>query len=185
LVLPQWKAIGQGGRRYLVEDAGMELICPGWTGAVLIDTKPSAVNPMRSRSISSSVSSGRYSNSSSSTSNARVIVSKPRRILLTRIAASLIDTKDLRSSILDALDHATERLLVDNVVFVLDRTGLDDTKFRAMVHGLCYVGASIVGHGSHGDGNQKSNSQRSGDDEEDVHAPRQVAPGLVLLSVDV
>ncbi|UZJ53823.1 hypothetical protein CBS101457_003143 [Exobasidium rhododendri] len=187
-ILPRLSAIGQGGRRYLIEDAGMELVCPGWTGAVLIDTKPSltAVNVMKSKSMSSSISSSRMSHSSSSASNTRATSSKPRRILLTKIAASLMDTKDLRSSILDALDHATEKLQVENVVFVLDRTGLDDAKFRAMVHGLCYVGASIVGHGSHGDGTNKSNNQASGgDEEEDVHAPRQVSPGLVLLSVDV
>lgn len=192
LILPRLCAIGQGGRRYLVEDAGMELVCTGWTGAVLIDTKPTAVAPpsIKSRSFSSSFSSTRMSRGSSSASSSfatgsdRPLTTLPRRTLLTRIASVLMDTKDLRSSILDALDHATEKLQVDNVVFVLDRTGLDDEKFRAMVHGLCYVGASIVGHGARGEGDYRNNSH-AGDEEEDVHAPRQVAPGLVLLSVDV
>jgi hypothetical protein len=55
-----------------------------------------------------------------------------------------------------------------------------------VVHGLCYVGANIVGHGVHGSGGHKSSSSSmAGDEEEDVHAPRHVAPGFVLLSVDV
>lgn len=187
LILPRLYAIGQGGRRYLVEDAGMELVCSGWTGAVLIDTKAgsTASTSFKSRSMSSSVSSTRMSRSLSSSSSS-IAASPPRRILLTKIAAAQMDTKDLRSSILDALDHATEKLQVDNVVFVVDRNGLDDEKFRAMVHGLCYVGASIVGHGTYGEEReQRSKPQSSGDEEEDVHSPRQVAPNLVLLSVDV
>lgn len=109
----------------------------------------------------------------------------PRRTLLTRIAAAH-DAKDLRASILDALDHATEKLLVDNVVFVLDRSGLDDDKFRAMVHGLCYVGANIVGHGVHDDAYISRNSSGGViDTEEDLLSPRRVSPGLVLLNVDV
>lgn len=167
-------------RRYLIEDAGMELVCPGWTGAVLVDTlaRDSAARA------ASSFSSAHLSHSSSS-SNSRALPT-PRRTLLTRIAATH-DAKDLRSSILDALDHATEKLVVDNVIFVLDRSGMDDDKFRAMVHGLCYVGASIVGRGAHGGGSSSSSSRlpAHSDSEEDLHAPRHVAPGLVLLSVDV
>lgn len=181
-ILPRLQAIGQGGRRYLIEDAGIELVCSGWSGAVLIDTKAGlSCNLGQSRSFisSSSWSSSRMSRTSSASSLAP---SPPRRTLLTRIGPSTLDTKDLRSSILDALDHATEKLRVDNVVFVVDRSGLDDEQFRAMVHGLCYVGASVVGHGEQG--SLKRQGQAS-DEEEDVHAPRHVASGFVLLSVDV
>lgn len=166
----------------------MELVCYGWTGAVLVDAKPPST-PTASRSLSSSLSSHRMSRTSSlsgsfATSSSRPVLT-PRRTLLTKIAAAQLDTKDLRSSILDALDHATEKLSVDNVVFVLDRSGLDDDKFRAMVHGLCYVGASIVGLGAHGALGTSMGSEQNGDEEEDVQAPRHVTPGLVLLSVDV
>lgn len=83
---------------------------------------------------------------------------------------------------MDALDHATEKLRVDNIIFVVDRSGLDEEQFRAMVHGLCYVGASVVGHG--GQSSLKRQGQES-DEEEDILSPRHVAPGFVLLSVDV
>jgi hypothetical protein len=181
-VLPRLRAIGQGGRRYLVEDAGMELVCPGWTGAVLVDAKAHTNPSTQSKSASSSFSSTRMSRTSSHSSHQ---LTHPRRTLLTRIAASLLDTADLRSSILDALDHATEKLQVDNVVFVLDRSGLDDEKFRAIVHGLCYVGASVVGHGSVGEALHAKGQAQDRDQEEDVHHPTHVSPGLVLLSVDV
>lgn len=181
-VLPRLRAIGHGGRRYLVEDAGMELVCPGWSGAVLVDSR-AVPTKTQSRSYSSSISSSKMSRTPSISS---LKGNPPRRILLTKIAAAQLDTKDLRSSILDALDHATEKLQVENVVFVLDRTGVEEEKFRAMLHGLCYVGANVVGHGAHGEEKPRQQNQgQKSDQEEDVHSPKHVAPGLVLLSVDV
>lgn len=180
--------------RYMVEDGGMELVCQGWAGAVLIDTKPSYM-PVSSSSFSPGSSrirhglSSRMSRSSSASSASAIERRSPRRTLLTRIGASdLTDTKDLRARILDVLDHATERLHVDNVVFVLDRTGLDEERFRAIVHGLCYVGGNIIGHGPHDDAaDDRYHAQQidnvNGD--ESIHAPRSVGRNLVLLSVDV
>lgn len=159
----------------------MELVCPGWSGAVLVDSK-AMLTKTQSRSYSSSMSSSRMSRTSSVSSFKGA---PPQRILLTKIAAAQLDTKDLRSSILDALDHATEKLQVENVVFVLDRTGIDDEKFRAILHGLCYVGANVVGHRAHGQEEPRQGQGQESDQEEDVHSPRHVAPGLVLLSVDV
>lgn len=175
-VLPKLKPFGGDGQhssqgRYIIEDAGMELVCPGWTGAVLIDVKPKTATvpsmPSTPRMRSSRMSRTSSTASRSSAGGAGVPErTPPHRTLLSRInaashqydaaafasslsaTAAAPSTKDLRAHVLDALDHATERLHVDNVVFVLDRSGIqDDEHFRAIVHGLCYVGANVIGHG--------------------------------------
>lgn len=154
---------------YAVEDAGMDLVCPGWSGAVLINTRKPTVKASRSGKLSRS----------------KAAPSHHRRTLLTMLPSSLLPS-DLRTSILDVLDHATEKLRVDNVVFVLDRMAIcqafDEERFRAIVHGLCYVGASVIGVGKEGDEDLETNGD---DEQEDVNAPKHITAGLVLLSVDV
>lgn len=200
-ILPNIDTVSVKGKelrgRYIVEDAGMELVTQGWTGAVVMDLQYSLTT--------TSLSSSEMSRDSGSSSD-RIT---PRRTLVTKIGLFQLDTNNLRTAILDVLDHATERLRVDNVMFVLDRSHLSDDKFRAIVHGLCYVGASIVGHGfveeDNGDVRDKkdtgpprvgsqdsclrssalSTSVLSEAQEESLHKPRCVAKNLVLLSVDV
>lgn len=182
--------------RYIIEDACMEIVSQTCIGAVLIDTKPTFT--AHASAISCSFSPGtprawnqtsyrmsRSSSNSSNVSNAGLERPSPRRTLLTRIngIGHQMDSKDLRAHILDVLDHATEKLHVDNIIFVLDRSTLDDEEFRATVHGLIYVGASIIGRGPK-EGEASSHSEEGGDPNESIHAPRCVGQNHVLLSVD-
>jgi len=203
-ILPRVLTINEKGQgdfgvqqgRYIVEDACMEIVSQTCIGAVLIDTKPTFT--AHASAISCSFSPGtprawnqtssRMSRSSSNTSNASSIGLErpsPRRTLVTRIngIGHQMDSKDLRAHILDVLDHATEKLHVDNIIFVLDRSTLDDEEFRATVHGLIYVGASIIGRGPK-EGEAIPDKEGGGDPNESIHAPHFVGKNYVLLSVD-
>lgn len=203
-VLPKVLTINEKGQadfgvqagRYIIEDACMEIVSQTCIGAVLIDTKPTFVAHPTAISCSFSPStprtwnqtSSRMSRSSSNNSNASntgLERPSPRRTLLTRIngIGNQMDSKDLRAHILDVLDHATEKLHVDNIIFVLDRSTLDDEAFRATVHGLIYVGASIIGRGPK-EGEPDSQNEERGNPNETIHAPRCVGKNFVLLSVD-
>lgn len=203
-ILPKVLAINEKGQgdfgvqqgRYIIEDACMEIVSQTCIGAVMIDTKPTFTAHTSAMSFSFSPgtprawnqTSSRMSRSSSNNSNASSIALErpsPRRTLLTRIngIGHQMDSKDLRAHILDVLDHATEKLHVDNIIFVLDRSTLDDEEFRATVHGLIYVGASIIGRGPR-EGEATSGKEGGGDPNESIHAPRFVGQNFVLLSVD-
>lgn len=204
-IFPSMIPIGMKGKeqaqrgRYIIEDAGLDLInrLDNRGAAILIDTKPayvsatpsasSSFNNHRSNSYTQSFSSTRMSRRSSGSTAASFNERSPRRTLLTQINTSQVsDANRLRESILEILDCATERLNVDAIMFVLNRSEMLQEEFRATVHGLCYVGATIVGRRSK-DGGEAAVDDESGGSgsDESIYAPRSVGQDLVLLSVDV
>lgn len=110
-------------RDLAVEDAGVELVSPGWSGAV-IKSGTAGVHP------SSSFTSASSSDSSAEAQRT-LYVSMP----------SLVDASLLREQVLAVLDAASEKLGCDSVMVCLDRAMSD---FASVLHGLCYVGGALV-----------------------------------------
>ncbi|GAK61947.1 uncharacterized protein PAN0_001c0142 [Moesziomyces antarcticus] len=110
-----------------VEDAGVELVSPGWSGAVI--KSHSAAGPASAHASSS------FSSTSSSDSSADA-----QRTLYVSMPA-IVDASLLREQVLAVLDAASEKLGCDSVMICLDRALRD---FASVLHGLCYVGGALV-----------------------------------------
>lgn len=108
-----------------IEDAGVELVSPGWTGAVI---KTGSDHCITSTSLASNTSS---SASSSSDSQRTLYVSMPKAV----------DSSLLREQVLSILDAASDKLGCENVMICLQSHMRD---FSSVLHGLCYVGGQIV-----------------------------------------
>ncbi|EPQ29186.1 uncharacterized protein PFL1_03473 [Pseudozyma flocculosa PF-1] len=129
-----------------VEDAGVELVCPGWSGAVL-KTGTAAEEAAGERSTSYGSSGGRSSSSSSSSVSKRTLyVSMPRQV----------DQSQLRELVLALLDAASDRLGCGTVILCLDPQMRD---FATVLHGLCYVGGQVVSVGGEGKGKGPAGQQ--------------------------
>ena len=116
-----------------VEDAGIELVCPGWSGAVLKTGASAFDSPeAAARSYSSTSSSA-----SSSDTKRTLYVSMPQAV----------DQSQLREQVLAILDTASEKLGCDTVIISLERNMRD---FALVLHGLCYVGGQVVSIGRSG-----------------------------------
>ncbi|CDS00796.1 hypothetical protein [Sporisorium scitamineum] len=107
-----------------VEDAGVELVSPGWSGAVI---KSGA---LASNQVSSSFTSTSSSDSSADTQRT-LYVSMP----------SVVDASLLREQVLAVLDAASEKLGCESVMVCLNKAMRD---FATVLHGLCYVGGALV-----------------------------------------
>ncbi|SPO21312.1 uncharacterized protein UTRI_00789 [Ustilago trichophora] len=107
-----------------VEDAGVELVSPGWSGAVIKS------GPVAAAHASSSYSST-YSTDSSADTQRTLYVSMP----------PVVDASLLREQVLAVLDAASEKLGCDSVMVCLDKAMRD---FASVLHGLCYVGGALV-----------------------------------------
>ncbi|KAN0060466.1 hypothetical protein ACQY0O_007797 [Thecaphora frezii] len=160
-----------------VEDAGVELVCPGWSGAVLKTSGSASSEAAVPHSESYSSDASNSSGTSSADSKRTLYVSMP----------SLVDQSQLREHVLALLDAASEKLGCDSVVLCLDRQMRD---FAMVLHGLCYVGGQVVSVGrSSSSGGQEaeastSSSWHSAPDVEAISgfAPRQ---GLVLIGIEL
>ncbi|KAJ9476467.1 Ornithine decarboxylase antizyme [Pseudozyma hubeiensis] len=111
-------------RNLAVEDAGVELISPGWSGAVI---RSGATTPGQA---SSSFSSNSSSDSSADTQRTLYVSMPP-----------VVDATLLREQVLAVLDAASEKLGCDSVMVCLDKVMHD---FASVLHGLCYVGGALV-----------------------------------------
>ncbi|PWN26340.1 hypothetical protein BDZ90DRAFT_233471 [Jaminaea rosea] len=100
---------GSEGLVGVADDAGVDLACPGWEGAVLDQTR---------------LGGG--------------------RTLYTLLPPSA-RAERLREDVLALLDLASEKLGCGVVVIAVDKQGVtDDAERKAVLHGLCYVGGSVV-----------------------------------------
>lgn len=108
-----------------IEDAGVELVSPGWTGAVI---KTGVDHSVMSTSLASATSS---SASSSSDSQRTLYVSMPK----------VVDSSLLREQVLSILDAASDKLGCEHVMICLQSHMRD---FSTVLHGLCYVGGQVV-----------------------------------------
>lgn len=111
-------------RNLAVEDAGVELVSPGWSGAVI---KSGAGGPVQASSSFSSTSS---SDSSADTQRTLYVSMPP-----------VVDASLLREQVLAVLDAASEKLGCDSVMVCLNKAMRD---FASVLHGLCYVGGALV-----------------------------------------
>lgn len=112
-------------RNLSVEDAGVELVSPGWSGAV-IKSGPAGSVQHASRSFSSVCSSD-----SSAETQRTLYVSMP----------AVVDSSLLREQVLAVLDAASEKLGCESLMVCLDRAMRD---FASVLHGLCYVGGAMI-----------------------------------------
>lgn len=145
-----------------VEDAGMELVSPGWSGAVIKSGIASA--PHASSSFSSTSSSD-----SSADTQRTLYVSMP----------SVVDASVLREQVLAVLDAASEKLGCESVMVCLDRTMRD---FASVLHGLCYVGGALVAAAKGTD--QLEGGQNRLPDKDPI-SDLQLRNGLVLVAIEL
>lgn len=103
-------------RAFQAEDAGVELVCPGWTGAVAQRL---------------GTSHGKQRQMPLELSTRSLYVHMPRAC----------DRGALRDHILQLLDTASERVCAGRVVFCLERSMPD---LASLLHGLCYVGGQVT-----------------------------------------
>ena len=106
-------------RAFQAEDAGIELICEGWTGAVA------------QKLASASSSHGKQREAPMEPSTRTLYVHMPR----------FVDRSALRDHLLRILDAASERLCAGRVVFCLERNLPD---LSSLLRGLCYVGGQVT-----------------------------------------
>uniref|UniRef100_V5E8K1 Ornithine decarboxylase antizyme n=1 Tax=Kalmanozyma brasiliensis (strain GHG001) TaxID=1365824 RepID=V5E8K1_KALBG len=111
-------------RNLAVEDAGVELVSPGWSGAVI---KSGPAGPVQASTSFSSTSS---SDSSADTQRTLYVSMPP-----------VVDATLLREQVLAVLDAASEKLGCDSVMVCLNKAMRD---FASVLHGLCYVGGALV-----------------------------------------
>ncbi|KAL4402859.1 ornithine decarboxylase inhibitor [Malassezia pachydermatis] len=105
------------------EDAGIELMCPGWSGAVI----------------------EKFSTASSSTSSASLACAseKLNRALYVHMPSGC-DRSQLRDHMLAILDTASDAIHASKVVFCLERSLPD---LSSLLHGMCYVGGQVISIG--------------------------------------
>ena len=103
-------------RAFQAEDAGVELVCPGWTGAV-------------AQRLHTPEGAGR-----------KLPLDPSTRALYVHMPRSC-DRSALRDHILQLLDTASERVCAGRVVFCLERNLPD---LSSLLHGLCYVGGQVA-----------------------------------------
>jgi hypothetical protein len=118
----------QKGAEHVVgtaSDAGVDLACEGWSGAVLDQSR------LASHAHSSA---GPLSNNATG------------RALFTLLPAAA-QAERLREEVLSILDLASEELKCDVVFMAVDRIGMEESDWKAILHGLCYVGGSVVATG--------------------------------------
>lgn len=103
--------------RFKAEDAGIELQCPGWTGAVV-----------------EKCASAQHAAASGGMRNAAM------RALFVHMP-SAYDRSQLREHMLRILDTASDGVCASRVVFCLERSLPD---LSSLIHGLCYVGGQVT-----------------------------------------
>nr|CDI51632.1 putative protein [Melanopsichium pennsylvanicum 4] len=146
-----------------VEDAGVELISPGWSGAVI---KAGPASAHASSSFSSMCSSD-----SSADAQRTLYVSMP----------PVVDATLLREQVLAVLDAASEKLGCDSVMVCLDRAMRD---FASVVHGLCYVGGALVAAAKETRAEQLSSGQNKLPNADPI-SNLQLRAGLVLVAIEL
>lgn len=129
----------------LTEDAGLDLVCKGWRGAVLDQSRI------------------RSADDTNTTNRALYAMLPPQA-----------KAEGLREDVLALLDVASERLRCDLVMIALRRADMDDADWKAILHGLCYVGGTVVATG--GTAGQRGKDQLTN---------CSVVPGVVLVAVEV
>ncbi|WFD32105.1 hypothetical protein MSPP1_003147 [Malassezia sp. CBS 17886] len=137
-IFTDWDAHGT----WTVEDAGVELLCLGWSGAVVEDKCGAAVE-------------GDCGGDGPHALDDRATLVTPlsqqprgtKRALFVHMPASC-DRTQLRDHILTILDAASERVSAQRVVFCLERSLPD---LSSLLHGLCYVGGEVATTGTQRD----------------------------------
>jgi hypothetical protein len=114
-----------------LEDAGVELVSPGWSGAV-IKSGASASETATSASVTST--------SSHASGSAGSDTQRTQRTLYVNMPA-VVDATLLREQVLAVLDAASEKLGCSTVMICLPAQMHD---LDSVLHGLCYVGGQIV-----------------------------------------
>ena len=148
-----------------VEDAGVELVSPGWSGAVI--KSGAAPSPHASSSFSSTCSSD-----SSADTQRTLYVSMP----------SIVDASLLREQVLAVLDAASEKLGCDSVMVCLDRAMRD---FASVLHGLCYVGGAMVAAAKQAEQVEQLGVQQNKLPHTDPISGLQLRDGLVLVAIEL
>lgn len=128
-----------------IEDAELEPVVAGWTGAVLavrqawscgrgeggsdadLDSSEDEVDPRAVRTLYGSLP----------LASAQFVAGGPRE------ADASLPT-ELREALLHLMDHASETLRCDRIVLSVQA---DMPIFRSLLHGLCYVGGYVVSYG--------------------------------------
>lgn len=128
-----------------VEDAAVELVCEGWSGAVL---------DQRSECPSSS----------SAIPPRALYVLLPPKPQLSR----------LREQVMSVLEVASETLRCQMVFMILDKGCICEADCKSILHGLCYVGGTVVATGG-----------LSGPGGVDKVSGCRLREGLVLIAVEV
>ncbi|CAO1632209.1 unnamed protein product [Sympodiomycopsis kandeliae] len=143
----------QVGAKHVIgstEDAGLDLVCKGWQGAVLDQSR------IRSRDDDDD-------DDGNITNRALYAMMPPKA-----------QAERLREEVLALLDVASERLRCDLVIIALRRNEMDDADWKAILHGLCYVGGTVVAMGG-----------STGPNGTDRLTNCTVAQGIVLVAVEV
>ncbi|PWY96961.1 hypothetical protein BCV70DRAFT_166728 [Testicularia cyperi] len=175
-----------------VEDAGVELVSPGWSGAVV--KTGALVEPASQHSSSSAAAAADASMASSIGSSASSSADTARTLYV--CMPSAIDASLLREQVLAVLDAASEKLGCENVMICLQRHMRD---FASVLHGLCYVGATVVAAGnpaslgdSTGRGNPHTTNSNSNTSDitsrlsnTDLVTGLHLRDGLVLVAIEL
>ncbi|CBQ68121.1 conserved hypothetical protein [Sporisorium reilianum SRZ2] len=145
-----------------VEDAGVELVSPGWSGAVI-----------KCGALAFNQASSSYTSTSSSDSSADT-----QRTLYVSMP-SVVDASLLREQVLAVLDAASEKLGCDSVMVCLSKAMRD---FATVLHGLCYVGGALVAAAKEAD--VLAGGQNRLPDTDPISG-LQLQNGLVLVAIDL
>ncbi|PKI83509.1 hypothetical protein MVES1_002643 [Malassezia vespertilionis] len=122
-IFPYWNE--PNTRALKVEDAGLELLCPGWTGAVV-----------QKHDTATSITTGLAPNE-----KANELGFEPDlRSLYVHMPQSCLRSH-LRDYMLKILDMASDEVHVGRVVFCLERSLPD---LHSLVLGFCYVGGHVA-----------------------------------------
>lgn len=153
-------------RNLSVEDAGVELVSPGWSGAVI---KP---GPAGSAQHASSSFSSVCSSDSSAETQRTLYVSMP----------AVVGSSLLREQVLAVLDAASEKLGCESVMVCLERAMRD---FASVLHGLCYVGGAMVAAAAQEKGAEHVDGGQNKLPNADPVTGLQLREGLVLVAIEL
>lgn len=136
----------------VADDAGVDLVCPGWEGAVLDQTR------LNSNGHGGSVGS---------------------RTLYAAMPCHSQAPEKMRADVLNLLDLASEQLSCELVIIAVRKGEMDEADCKATLHGLCYVGGSVMAAGLGIEGVTLAGKHK------DPVSGCTVAEGMVLVAIEL
>ena len=168
---------GENQQSVTLEDAGVELVCPDWKGAVIVakvceplggtsseeeELTEVEEEPLTIRTLYLSLPPSVTQLKTHGAQGSSRLSSPPLAMQYGSASSPLSPPNNdatlpthLRESLLSVLDHASEKLECEKVVICVERETKD---FKSLLHGLCYVGGQIVSYGPAKSGSRKDNA---------------------------